>query len=191
METYPHGEYTTSSAYEAQFHTSTPSDMERLIWKTWAPPKCKFFSWIAYQNRLWTADRLTARGWSNQKVCVLCHMYDETLLHLLSKCRYTTRLWDKIFDWAAMNIPPRGDWSAFSSISEWWSHLGSMPGMPRKGFRSLIILVSWEVWKERNGRIFQRNFKSLDQLLCKIKDEVRCWTLAGAKHLGALCPSEE
>lgn len=80
-----------------------------------------------------------------------------------------------------------------------------LSGAPLKGLRSLIILVSWEVWKylgkfgrnamlvswevwkERNAKVFQRKFQSLQQILSKIKEEARCWILAGSKHLGAIC----
>ena len=59
------GEYSAKSAYKAQFFGSYSSDMKTLIWKAWAPPKTKFFAWLALQNRLWTADRLARRGWPN------------------------------------------------------------------------------------------------------------------------------
>lgn len=118
---------------------------------------------------------------------MLCHLHDETLLYLLTQCRYAVRVWDKIFEWMAEHIPPRWDWSTFSAGSQWWTQIGSMSGAPLKGLRSLIILMSREIWKDHNARVFQRKFKSLDQLLGKIKEEARCWILAGARHLGSIC----
>jgi len=58
----------------------------------------------------------------------------------------------------------------------------------RKGLRSLIILVCWEVWKERNARIFDHNGATNQQVLNKIRDEARLWKAAGAKHLATLLP---
>jgi hypothetical protein len=40
------GKYSTSSAYRAQFLGSCKTNFCSLIWKTWALPKCKFFSWL-------------------------------------------------------------------------------------------------------------------------------------------------
>ena len=37
------GMYTTKSAFDAQFLGSTSTNFENLIWKAWAPPKCKVF----------------------------------------------------------------------------------------------------------------------------------------------------
>jgi hypothetical protein len=59
----PNGCYSASSAYKAQFLVALPCPFGKIVWKTWAPPKCRFFAWLAIQNRLWTADRLAKRGW--------------------------------------------------------------------------------------------------------------------------------
>ncbi len=47
-----HGEYTTSSTYKAQFFGSLKTNFETLIWKVWAPCKCKIFAWLIIQNRI-------------------------------------------------------------------------------------------------------------------------------------------
>ena len=45
---------------------SAITNFDTLIWWTWAPTSCKIFFQLAVQNRLWTEDRLQARGWANQ-----------------------------------------------------------------------------------------------------------------------------
>jgi hypothetical protein len=77
------GQYTTQSAYQAQFCGSTCMNFNSIIWRAWAPPKCKFFSWLAVQNRVWTTDRLARRGWPHNPRCVLCASCPESGLHLL------------------------------------------------------------------------------------------------------------
>jgi hypothetical protein len=57
------GSYSASSAYKMQFLGLTTSFLPALIWKPWAPPKCKMFAWLVIQNRVWTADRLHRRDW--------------------------------------------------------------------------------------------------------------------------------
>ena len=46
------GIYTASTAYKAQFLGLTLSPMDRMVWKAWAPPKVKFFAWLALQDRI-------------------------------------------------------------------------------------------------------------------------------------------
>jgi hypothetical protein len=36
--------------------------MNKMVSKIWAPPRIKFFAWLAIQNCLWTTDRLDKRG---------------------------------------------------------------------------------------------------------------------------------
>lgn len=38
------GEYSTKSAYMRQFSGDVDTDLDQLIWKVWAPPKCKIFA---------------------------------------------------------------------------------------------------------------------------------------------------
>ena len=52
------------------------------------------------------------------------------------------------------------------------------------------MLVTWEVWKERNARVFQHVCRLPNMLGEAIKAEARLWTIAGAKHLGFFMPRE-
>ena len=45
----PSGDYTAASAYRAHFFGSVRSYLHLLIWKQWAPPKCKFFALAHHQ----------------------------------------------------------------------------------------------------------------------------------------------
>ena len=63
-----------------------------------------------------------------------------------------------------------------------------MSGVPKKGLRTLILLIVWEVWKERNRRIFDHKEAATSYLLSKIKEEAGMWALAGAKRLGEIIP---
>lgn len=44
-----------------------------------------------------------------------------------------------------------------------------MFGVPKKGLCTLILLIVWEVWKERNLRIFEHKEVVISHLLAKIK----------------------
>jgi hypothetical protein len=66
-----HQQYTTASAYKAQFTGCIRTLNLATIWKTWAPPKGKFFAWLIFQNRVWTSDRLARRNWDHSPACPL------------------------------------------------------------------------------------------------------------------------
>jgi len=52
------GQYTAKSAYDALFQGAICFEPYERIWKSWAPPKCRFFMCLVAHNRCWTADRL-------------------------------------------------------------------------------------------------------------------------------------
>lgn len=73
------GQYTARSAYNLQFLGMTTSMTADTTWRTKAPPKCRFFTWIMLQNRIWTAARLQLREWPNDYFCPLCVRNLETV----------------------------------------------------------------------------------------------------------------
>ena len=72
--------------------------------------------------------------------------------------------------------------------------MAAIRGVSRKGLKSLVILVCWEIWNERNACIFNStkapSFTVAEKIKGasaeKIKGEASAWTLAGAKHLSCL-----
>jgi mannosylglycoprotein endo-beta-mannosidase len=185
------GEYTAKSAYEFQFVGLNPSRVFMKVWRAWAPPKVKFFAWLAIQNRIWTADRLEKRGWQNCGLCPLCNQTTETVNHLFVSCRYTVRLWCYVKEWLGIHdIHPRQWRGSGLSTKNWWSLMTAGPSSNRKAMASLTLLVSWEVWNERNARVFQHKLAPPFVILDIIKRETRLWVLAGARRLGEIVPGE-
>jgi len=56
----------------------------------------------------------------------------------------------------------------------------------REDSKSLLILVIWEIWRERNNRVFRRISRSMQQILSNIQDEAGTWAYAGNKSLQLL-----
>jgi hypothetical protein len=46
------GTYSAKSAYAVQFDGSLMTTFPALVWKIWAPSKCKFFMWLLLQCRV-------------------------------------------------------------------------------------------------------------------------------------------
>jgi hypothetical protein len=84
--------YSAKVAYESFFLGSISFVPFQRIWKTWAPPKCHFFLWLAAHKKCWTADRLTRHGMNHPDKCPLCDQEEETIDHLLISCVCTAIL---------------------------------------------------------------------------------------------------
>ena len=121
------GLYTAKSAYDALFVGAISFAPYERIWKSWAPPKCRFFMWLAAHNLCWTADR-----------CLLCDQ-EENIQHLLIGCVFARKFWFELLQFFVLaTLAPQPDEPSFDA---WWDRSASMvSGDMRKGLKSLIIL---------------------------------------------------
>ena len=87
------GVYSSSLAYRAFFHGRAQMLGAAELWATAAPPKVKFFFWLALHRRLWTAVRRRRHGLQANDDCVLCSQEPETADHLFAACVFTRALW--------------------------------------------------------------------------------------------------
>nr|BAJ96746.1 predicted protein [Hordeum vulgare subsp. vulgare] len=101
------GVYTSQSAYLATFQGSTTCFSWKLIWKNGAPPKVKFFHWLACQDRCWTAERLARHGLQHHPRCLLCDQAPETTRHLMLECPFARQTWHETLAWLRMQPPHR------------------------------------------------------------------------------------
>jgi hypothetical protein len=112
------GQFSSKSCYKAFFMGSITFEPWKRLWKTWAPPKCKFFLWLAIRNKCWTADRLQKRGLDYPEVCPLCDQDSENIQHLLCTCIFVRQFWYYILSSLGLtNLSPASNESAFA---DWW-----------------------------------------------------------------------
>jgi hypothetical protein len=145
--------YSCSSAYNSMFTGTINFSPWKRVWKSWAPPNCKFFVWLALNNKCWTSDRLAKRGLPHQPACPFCDQAEESINHLLSTCVLSREVWTWILRELRLDkVKPPCPSSRFRS---WWSQAAaSLDKDLRKGFNTLVILVTWILWKHRNVCVF-------------------------------------
>ncbi|XP_066391907.1 uncharacterized protein [Miscanthus floridulus] len=140
------------------------------------PPRVKFFFWLALHGRLWTAERRMRHGLQQDTTCIICDQQDETTDHLLASCVFTHEVWHRLLSREGfMHLVPSDD----SRLADWWQNTrSSIPKHFRRSFDSLVLLVSWMVWKERNRRTFDKITKTPSQLVALILEEADAWIAA-------------
>uniref|UniRef100_A0A453RS56 Reverse transcriptase domain-containing protein n=1 Tax=Aegilops tauschii subsp. strangulata TaxID=200361 RepID=A0A453RS56_AEGTS len=182
----PNGCYSASFAYKVQFLASLPCQFGNIVWKTWAPPKCRFFAWHAVQNRLWTADRLAKCGWPHQPTCQLCRTSPETARHILFECRVSRRIWTAAASWLSCPDLINSIGEGRPKVVDYWLAVSKSTTSSPIGLRSAITLITWEIWKERNERVFNNKSSLPSVVMHKMREEGKDWILAGAKNLAEL-----
>jgi hypothetical protein len=70
-------------------------------------------------------------------------------------------------------------------MAEWFTGLiSSTEPSLRPGLQSIAMLVVWEVWCERNNRVFRKVARTVGQIIYSIQDEARTWAFAGTPGFG-------
>jgi len=106
--------------------------------------------------------------------------------YLFYECPMAAEIWRQVGGWAqAASLVP-SNWKQTADLKEWFTELVA-PSAPsaRPGLRSLTILTIWEIWLERNARVFMKE-RSAQQVVSSIQDEARNWVLAGNRGLDLL-----
>jgi hypothetical protein len=153
------GKYSTSSAYKIQFTTNFCKMKICPIWKARTKPKCRFFAWNLLHNRILNADNLRKWGWPCNPICCLCNLTQETVAHLCKDCPFSAKAWGRILSWANLSFL-RGI-SSPGSLYDWCKRLRSRCCKEsKKIFDGLLICFWWNIWLERNKRIFQGQQRS-------------------------------
>jgi hypothetical protein len=134
------GCFSTSSAYNLFFAANIHFSCAKAIWKSKAPPRCKFFMWLAVHRRCLTADNLERRGWPCTTTCQLCLSESETCTHLFVHCSFAAQVWQQIRSWTAADFPIPSD--HFTSTEDWWLQVRKYaPKSIRRDFDAVVILV--------------------------------------------------
>lgn len=73
-------------------------------------------------------------------------------------------------------------------ILDWWLALRDGHNrLKQKGVDSMVMLIVWCLWKERNARVFDNApGRSVSDMVQHVLMEGQLWINAGAKWLGAL-----
>jgi len=177
------GNYSAASAYGAMFLGSSPVRGAAQLWKTAAPPRVRFFYWLALQDRCWTGERRHRHGLQPTDACITCDQEPETIDHILLGCAYSREVWATWMDWLHLpNVDVRPQ-----PFMEWWlSNRKRVDKHFRRGFDSIVFLIGWMLWKQRNARTFDGSTRTARELAVDIRLVAEDWRMAGYRQLGIL-----
>ena len=125
------------------------------------------------QDKILTAHNLQKRGWPHQEHCVLCNGPLETGLHLCLCCPFAKAVWDQILSWENFTQLQQQPQIDPIHIRVWWEEAASK--VPKSEYRRLngvIIYTFWNIWKERNRRIFNNVVATVTQVVARIKEDI-------------------
>eukprot|EP00253_Pinus_taeda_P034383 PITA_34383 len=156
------GTYTTKEAYHIIIKGQLIKD--KLWEKIWNPPiwpKISTFLWLLSHNRILTWDNLRKRKFEGPSICFNCKMEEETTVHLMQLCPLSRQMWEKVTFRCQKEGREIGNVN--NTLRNW----------PQHPFQSRILnslwqiipgIVMWNLWKERNRRIFKDHSMDVQQV---------------------------
>jgi hypothetical protein len=92
------------------------------------------------------------------------------------------QVWIEVSNWTAVSCLHPQHLNPGWGVPVWFAEVAGQTSSAReKGIQSLLILVCWSLWHERNAPIFDDLEKHQSRVVAEIKDETRFWVRAGAK----------
>jgi hypothetical protein len=115
----------------------------------------------------------------------MCGQEPETASHLFLQCVLARQLWLKLLHLVGLDslLPQHDD-----EIVDWWLRQRmQLQVEARAVFDSVLMLASWNLWKERNNKTFRDATSNVHELFCEIVTEGELWVQAGYRNLSTIC----
>jgi hypothetical protein len=152
------GTFNIQEAYRLKAgHDSLPTEaIWSKIWETNSWPKISTFLWLTAHSSILTWDNLRKRGFIGPSWCQLCGSEEETQNHLLNLCSYSSNIWD--YSASLMRTTDIKRTGIQETLEAWCTSIFHSPIL-NKIWQLLPGFILWQIWKERNRRIFKSETK--------------------------------
>ncbi len=168
------GRFSVRSAYNFIVFDGVDDNTVRHLWRIKIPPKVKLFLWLATRNRIMTADNLTRRGWVGPSMCCLCGSASETLEHLFFTCSFASEVWSWNL-WGEQRLLNALLGSGGGLAIRWLRARATVMGRRKQLLDLCVGATCWEIWIERNQRIFGDKSRGGHVCGTAVESSILCW----------------
>ncbi|CAL1380616.1 unnamed protein product [Linum trigynum] len=145
------------------------------VWRLIVPTKICSFIWLVAHKRIFTIDNLKKRSLSLANICEMCSEDEETINHIFIHCKFNKDVWDRLRRACGSLETPVRD--IFEVISRWPTNCtDDGKSWIRYG---VLHSVCWQIWLERNNRIFREVRLQAKVVARKALMDVVEWSVAG------------
>lgn len=160
--------FSSAKTWSVIRETKPPCSWHKTVWFKDNTPKHAFHMWVTVQDRLPTRSRLAAWGLLTPTICCLCLLSDESRDHLFIDCPYSKDIWKMMLQKLSLTT------LSFDS----WAHLltwpASAPNQSMRTLRSIAVqTIVYNIWTERNNRIFKNKMLTTSDLFKIVDRTVR------------------
>ncbi|XP_028104744.1 uncharacterized protein LOC114303793 [Camellia sinensis] len=177
------GEFSVSSIYSFSNSTLGPHlPIYNHIWNRAVPLKVSFFCWLAWKNKIKSAEFMHRIGILDPSIsisCTFCVYDSESASHVLLHYPFSWLIWSSIIhEWGL-------SWCIQDSVDgllQWWMSV-NFKHFDRLIWRANPLIVLWSLWKCRNKCIFEKAQPKFSNMSESIKIRAVLWLKATIKDL--------
>lgn len=159
------GNFSISSAWNVMRVHSDPVIWGPFIWHSDVPSKIQVFSWKLVQNRVATEANVKRKGISLASKCLCCNKgNEETVPHLFLHSQISYSVWSYFADILQINYS-RSD-SLLCLMMRFWQ--ANCSGLHKWILSIIPMIIIWEIWLERNNRLFSGQKTSPSVIIRKV-----------------------
>eukprot|EP00253_Pinus_taeda_P006750 PITA_06750 len=129
------------------------------VWDNLLWPKIRTFLWLLMRNKTLTWDNLHKKGFVGPSRCPMCLEEPESMNHLSNTCEWASQLWHWME--GVLSSSDRQLDSIHSTILNWRTDFSGTHRV-NSIWKSIPGFLLWSIWKERNRRIFQDEFRNIN-----------------------------
>nr|GEU71745.1 hypothetical protein [Tanacetum cinerariifolium] len=141
----------------------------KIVWYSQCIPRHAFMVWLAIHGRLRTQDLMVKWEKYGDMRFVFCKKVPDSHDHLFFECEFSKKVWDCLKCMVRMDHAP----DCWSEIKEFMMNRPINKSIWSILQRLLLGASIYFIWQERNGRMFQDKARSVETLICLIKETVR------------------
>ncbi|KAL0918502.1 hypothetical protein M5K25_010511 [Dendrobium thyrsiflorum] len=157
------------AVYISEFYKGEePVFWSKYIWHKHFALKYSIYAWLSLKGGLKTADVLYKRNIFIEQTCPLCFAQQETTDHILFECDYSYSVLTNL-------IPLMGNFLLRPRLSQLLAFLGECTFLEKGQYHLYLLTVccaTYNIWRERNERRFNSNYRSSSSLSILIKSSV-------------------
>jgi hypothetical protein len=152
--------YTSSKFYSHVFNNIDSHPIFKAVWKSRYTPVSNFLLGSFWWTGSNTKSMLQRRHLNVQDdtLCIMCNSGEkETIDHLFFRCSFARNCWATI----------QNQWDDSLQLNDRLVHARAVNNLPF--FTEAALIATWELWKLRNDKVFQRRNPSLSLWLSNFK----------------------
>ena len=97
----------------------------------------------------------------------------ETCLDLSLLCPFTKAVWSQVLSWEHFDVQLIHPTQDPPHLKSWWEEAATkIAKQERRRFNGMVIYTLWNIWKERNRRIFNNAHESALQVALRVKEDI-------------------